>query len=82
MNLFHEPVLSDKFHQDIAQIMKSRINVPNRLKLIAKEFNLFQLKAPYLVIEYTTLDNEENNQRLQFPRLTLDHFYHLSLGPY
>ena len=62
LNLFHKPVLSDKFHQDIVQIMKSRVNVSNRLKLIA---------------------NEENNQRLQFPRLTLDHLYHLSLvGPY
>ena len=82
LNLFQEPVLCDKFHQDIAQIMKSRANVPNRLKLIAKKFNLSQLKVPYLDIEYTTLDNEENNQRLQFSRLTLDHLYHLRLGPY
>ncbi|XP_058797712.1 uncharacterized protein LOC131667948 [Phymastichus coffea] len=82
LNLFHKPVLSDKLHQDIAQIMKSRVNVPNRLKLIAQDFNLSQLKAPYLDMEYTALDNEENNQRLQFPRLTLDHLYHLGLGPY
>ena len=82
LNLFHKPVLSDKFHQDIVQIMKSQVNVPNRLRLIAKEFNLSQLKAPYLDIEYTTLDNEKNNQRLQFPGLILDHLYHLSLGPY
>lgn len=28
------------------------------------------------------MDNEENNQELQFPEFTIDDLYYLSLGPY
>jgi len=41
------------------RIMKSRVNIPNHLKIVVQEFNLFQVKSPYL--EYTAIDNEENN---------------------
>lgn len=80
LNLFHKPILSDKSHEDIAHIMKSRVNVPNRLKVVAQEFNLSQVKSPYLEVEYRAIDNEENNR--QFPQLTMDDLYYLSLGPY
>jgi len=30
----------------------------------------------------TAIDNEKNNQQLQFPQLTIDDLYYLSLGPY
>ena len=63
--------------------MKSRVNVPNRLKIVAQEFNLSQVKSPYLELEYRAIDNEENNrQPLQFPQLTMNDLYYLSLGPY
>jgi len=62
--------------------MKSRMNIPNRLKIVVQEFNLFQVKSQYLELEYTAIDNEENNQQFQFPQLTIDDLYYLSLGPY
>jgi len=82
LNLFHKPILSDTSDEDIAHIMKSRVNIPNRLKIIIQEFNLSQVKSPYLELEYTAINNEENNQQLQFPQLTIDDLYYLSLGPY
>lgn len=45
MNLFHKPILSDKMYEDIAHIIKSRMNVPNRLKDIVEEFNLSQVRS-------------------------------------
>jgi len=41
--------------------MKSRVNIPNRLKIVVQEFNFSQVKSPYLEPEYI-IDNEENNQ--------------------
>jgi len=82
LNLFHKPILSDTSYEDIAHIMKSRVNIPNRLKIVVQEFNLSQVKSPYLELEYTAIDNEENNQQLQFLQLTIDDLYFLSLGPY
>jgi len=67
LNLFHKPILSDTSYEDIMHIMKSRVNIPNRLKIIVQELNLSQVKSPYLELEYTAIDNEENNQQLQFP---------------
>jgi len=61
--------------------MKSRVNIPNHLKIIVQEFNLSQIKS-YLELENTAIDNEENNQQLQLPQLTIDDLYYLSLGPY
>jgi len=60
------------------------VNIPNRLKIIVQEFNLrnSQVKSPYLELEYTAIDNEENNQQLQFPQFTIDDLYYLSLRPY
>jgi len=82
LNLFHKPILSDTSYEDIAHIMKSRVNIPNRLKVVVQEFNLSQVKSPYLELEYTAIDNEENNQQLQFSQLTIDDLYYFSLGPY
>jgi len=62
--------------------MKSRLNISNRLKIVVQEFNLSQVKSSYLELEYTTIDNKENNQQFQFPQLTIDDLYYLSLGPY
>jgi len=33
-------------------------------------------------LEYTAIDNEENNQQFEFPQLTINDLYYLSLGPY
>lgn len=82
LNLFHEPILSDKEHEDIAFMMKSRLKVPNLLKDIVGQYNLSKVKVPYIELNYTALDNEENNIVLQFPQLSLDDLYQLSLGPY
>jgi len=63
--------------------MKSRGNIPNRLKIVVQEFNLSQVKSSYLeLVEYTAINKEKNNQQLQFPQLTIDDLYYLSLGPY
>lgn len=62
--------------------MKSRLNVPNRLKEVVQQFNPSQLRSPYLEIEYCVIDNEENNQLLRFPQLTINYLYYISLGPY
>lgn len=35
LNLFHESIFCDKVHADIANVIKSRLNVPNRLKEVA-----------------------------------------------
>ncbi|XP_011859828.1 PREDICTED: uncharacterized protein LOC105557254 [Vollenhovia emeryi] len=43
LNLFHKPILSDVLHEDIAQTLKSRLNVSNRSQIIVQEFNLPQL---------------------------------------
>ncbi len=82
LNLFHQPILSDKRQVDIAHIMKSKLNVPNLLKSVVQTFNLSQLKSPYLELAYTRLDNEENNRLISFPQLTTDDLYKISLGPY
>jgi len=62
--------------------MKSRVNIPNRLKIVVQEFSLFQVKLSYLELEYTAINNEENNQQLQFSQLTIDDLYYLNLGSY
>jgi len=36
LNLFHKCILSNRMY-DIANVMKSRINIPNRLKVIVEE---------------------------------------------
>lgn len=82
LNVFHEPILSDKNHEDMAILMKSRMNVPNLLKDVVGQYNLSKVKVPFIEVNYTSLDNEENNLNLQFPKLTLDDLYSVSLGPY
>lgn len=82
LNLFHEPILSDKQHPDVAQVMISRLNVPNLLQAVVDKYNLSKVKVPYIDVNYTALDNEENNSFLQFPKLTMDDLYNVSLGPY
>jgi len=47
--------------------MKSRVNIPDCLKIVVQEFSLSQVKSPYLELECTAIDNEENNQ--QFPTI-------------
>jgi len=42
LNLFHKPILSDTSYEDITHIMKSRVNIPNRLKIVVQEFNFSQ----------------------------------------
>lgn len=64
----------------IAQTLKSRLSVLNRLQII--EFNLSQLRASFLGMEHTSLGNEENNQLIGFPELSMDDLYYLGLGPY
>jgi len=66
LNLFHKPILSDTSYEDIGHIIKFRVNIPNRLKIVVQKFNLFQVKSPYLELEYIAIDNAENNQQLQF----------------
>ena len=62
--------------------MKSRRNIPNHLKVVTQEFHIFQLKSPCLELRYRLIDNEENNQQIQFPQFTMDGLYYLSLGLY
>jgi len=82
LNLFHKPILIDTSYEDIAHIMKFRVNIPNRLKIVVQKFSLSQVKSPYLELEYIAIDNEENNQQFQFPQLIINDLYYLSLGPY
>lgn len=69
-------------HEDIAQTLKSRLNALNHLQIIVQEFNFPQLRAPFLGVEHTSLDNEENNRLIEFPELSMDNLYYLSLGLY
>lgn len=80
--MFHEPILSDKQQENVPLLMKSRLNVPNRLKEVVQKFNLSQVRTPFLEVEYCGLDNEENNRLLQFPVLTMNDLYTLSFGKY
>lgn len=82
LNMFHKPIFSDKEHQDIAVIMKSRLQVPNLLKEVVQKYNLSQVKTPYIDVEYTLLDDSINNELLGFPELSLEDLYKVSLGPY
>ncbi|KYN23462.1 hypothetical protein ALC57_04098 [Trachymyrmex cornetzi] len=82
LNLFHQPILSDRINEDVAVLMKSRLHIPNQLQSIVEKFNLSKVRAAFLQIEYVTLDNVENNQQLCFPHLTLEDLYSISLGPY
>lgn len=82
LNLFHEPILSDKDHPDIPVLMKSRLLIPNLLKDVVGHYNLSKVKVPYIDLNYTDLDNNDNNSKLEFPRLTMDDLYGISLGPY
>jgi len=57
LNLFHKPILSSNTsYEDIAHIMKSRVNISNRLKIVVQEFNLSQIKSLYLELEYTAIE--------------------------
>lgn len=82
LNVFHEPILSDKEHKDTAILMKSRLNVPNLLKDVVAHYNLSKVKVPYIDINYTSLDNVDNNLELEFPQLSMNDLYSVSLGPY
>lgn len=82
LNLFHKPICSDQMYENVATIMTSRLNVPNKLKSIVEQYNLAQVKVPYIEVNYTRLDNRENNNLLQFPELTMNDLYYLSLGSY
>lgn len=75
--MFHKPILADKELEDIAQVMKARLNIPNVLKDIVQQYNLTQQK-----VVYTPINNKENNELLQFPKLSMDDLYSISRGPY
>jgi len=60
--------------------MQSRLMVPNNLKKVIEKYNLTQVRAPYIELNYTEI--EENNRLLQFPVLTLDDLHNVSLGTY
>lgn len=82
LNLFHEPILSDKEHEDIAGLMKARLETPNLLKDVVEHHNLAKVKVSYIDLHYTSMDNDENNHNLDFPKLTFTDLYAISLGPY
>lgn len=82
LNVFHKPILSDKEHEDVAVLMKSRLSVPNLLKDVVDHHNLSKVRVPYNDVNYTCLDNAENNAILEFPRLSMNDLYNISLGPY
>lgn len=82
LNVFHKPILSDKEHADLAVIMKSRLNVPNLLKDVVQHHSLSKVRVPYIDVNYTLLDNDENNAIIQFPHLSQNDLYNISLGPY
>jgi len=82
LNLFHSPILSDTEHEDIAAEMKRRSLKNNNLNAVVEEHNLTQVRAPYHDIEYTALDNADNNQLLNFPQLSKDDLFDISLGKY
>jgi len=46
LNLLYKPILSDTSYEDIAHMMKSRVNIPNHLKIVVEEFNLSQAESP------------------------------------
>jgi len=52
LNLYHKSILSDTSYENIEHIIKFRVNIPNRLKIVIQEFNLSQVKSPYLEFEY------------------------------
>jgi len=53
LNLFHKSIFGNRMYEDIANMMKSRVNIPNRLKVIVEKYNLSQVRSPYLEIHYT-----------------------------
>ena len=61
--------------------MKSRLNMPDNLKSLVEKQNLTKMKVPYIEVNYKPIDNDDNNTLLQFPKLSLDDLYHISLGP-
>ena len=71
LNSFHKPVVSDKLDFDVAEVMISRKNIPNRLKKVMGDYKLNKMRAPFLQLEFTNLDNEENHKNLEFPQLSL-----------
>lgn len=82
LNLFHMPIISDDGDENIAHLMLSRLNVINKLKNIVNDYNLSKVTVPYIEFEYRSMDNLENNRILQFPEISLDDLYHISLGVY
>lgn len=50
LNLFHIPILSDKNDENMAALMKSRVNVPNLLKDVVGHYNLSKVKVPYIEV--------------------------------
>jgi len=42
-------------YKDITNVMKSRVNIPNRLKVTEEEYNVSQVRSPYLEIHYRVL---------------------------
>ena len=82
LNLFHEPILSDTTHENVASAMIARLNVPNRLENLVDQYNLSQVRASFIDLQYTPIDNVENNSLLQFPVLTMEDLFNISLGTY
>lgn len=82
LNLFHEPIASDGDDENIAHLMLERFNVENKLKKIVDDNNLSRVTVPYIELQYTLVDNEENNALLRFPVMDLTDLYYIALGSY
>ena len=80
LNSFQKPILSDDEYDNVGEIMRSRLNVPNKLKIVVNDLNLAQQRVPFDDTAFTSLDNEENNLVMRFPQLLLDDLYAVCLG--
>ena len=82
LNSFHKPVLSDDEYDNVREIMRSRLNVPNKLKIVVKDLNLAQQRVPFDDTAFISLDNEENNLVMRFTQLSLHDLNAVCLSPY
>ena len=60
LNFFYKPIISHANDDNIANKMIARLNVPSKLQKVVEKYNLSQIRAPYIEVNYTQIYNEEN----------------------
>lgn len=79
LNMFHQPILSDREYVEVANIMRSRKNKKNQIAPLAKAYNLNMKTACFHKLDSTEAINEIVSI---FPQLEMTDLHYLCCGSY